>query len=612
METRHQQLFTSNKKIDLKNTHYNYNYISQFCAAAMLVDIEDISAKIGRVISHEYAVPTQLECEKWCKLVRTLIDNKSHDPNEINQTKRTHGFAGKNSFLLQVCKQHNMFTVEEYDILAYILRTKRGKSHSGVVVITILTSPTPTYINEHNETVTQDFSCTFSCSFCPNDPAMPRSYLSMEPACLRALKNKFDVCAQIWERIDTLRIIGHTTVTKLEIIVEGGTWSSYPKEYRESFCRDIYYAANVYNSEKRERLSLNDEKRINESSKMCVIGLTLETRPDSINHDELRILRSYGCTRVQLGVQHLDQDVLDRNNRRCTTKCVKNAIKMLKNACFKVDIHLMPNLPGSSIKKDRNMLIDRILGMKKPFPTRRGNTETYDLVEPDLQADQFKIYPCAIVPWTDIEKWYRDGTYVPYGNNDLEDLLIEAKSIIFPWIRLNRIVRDIPTDYMISDTHDKPNLRQDLAHIMKTEGKRCRCIRCREVKNAGFASYDIIHREYRSSGGTEFFTSAEKDDVLFGFVRLRLPDGHNADVFYELHHTALIRELHVYGQVEAVGQVNNNVQHRGIGKDLVKNAIKIAKKHGFKKIAVISGEGVKAYYRKLGFVDDGSYLTMQI
>ena len=330
----------------------------------------------------------------------------------------------------------------------------------------------------------------------------------------RANENGFDAVLQFTDRAATLASNGHP-VDKVELLVLGGTWASYPHAYQEEFCRDLFFAANTFgeraDERRRERLSLYEEQVINESAPCKIIGLTLETRPDTIDAEELRRLRYYGCTRVQLGVQHTDDVVLKKINRGCYTRHTVAALRRLKDACFKVDVHLMPNLPATTVESDRQMF------------GRMLHDQT-------LQADQWKIYPCEVVPWTVIKKWHASGEYDPYGEDVLAELLCEIKQQVHPWIRLNRVVRDIPSQYVTGGV-DAPNLRQNVLNMLAERGQRCRCIRCREVGDdiAAAATAELIKREYDGSDGHEVFLSFESgpQETLLGFLRLRFPPSAN-------------------------------------------------------------------------------------
>ena len=508
-----------------------------------------------------------------------------------------------------------------YTYFTYFNKTKSVRNNSGIESVAIVTSP-------------GDFSCPMNCYYCPNEPGQPRSYLKDEPAVARANRNKFDAVYQIWERCSVLYLNGGS-VDKLEIIVLGGTWSGYPVEYQERYIRDIYYAANTFFAPKtrnnepdketgvyysyvpnRPRLSLEEEIELNTNSPLKIIGLTLETRPDWITPEEIVRLRRYNCTRVQIGVQHTNDRILKKINRGCTTQDAKNAIKLLKDNGFKVDIHLMPDLPGSNPELDREMF-DTIL------------------TDPDLQVDQMKIYPCETTPYTVIEKWYNEGKYQHYDERTLIELIKEFMHNIHPWIRLNRVIRDIPSQYIVAGLGDsnRPDMRAMVHKEMQDEGLSCACIRNREPKNNINAlelfrnnNISLTIRSYSSSNGLEVFISMESDNehthletkFIYGFCRLRIPDrNNNTLVFPGLENCAMIRELHVYGTMNKVGinTLENSFQHTGIGKKLIGYAIRIAFDHGYSKLSVISGVGVRNYYKRLGFIHldkDSQCLVMNV
>lgn len=486
------------------------------------------------------------------------------------------------------------------DKFSELLVKKQVRSSSGVLVITVLTAPGP-------------FSCPKDCHYCPNEPGQPRSYLSTEPAVLRANQNGWDAVSQFDDRAETLENNGHT-VDKIEILVLGGTWSGYPRDYQEEFIRDLFYAANTFDSRyenRRSPLSLQEEQTINEMTKARIIGLTLETRPDHINRAELRNLRYFGCTRVQIGVQHTNDDILRHINRGCEHRHTVSAIKMLKDSGFKVDIHLMPDLPSSTVEKDMAMF-DEVL---------KGE---------DVQADQWKIYPCEVTPFSTIEKWWKEGKYIPYTDKnpqDLLNLLIDVKSQVHPWIRLNRVVRDIPNPSIIAGNLIT-NLRQDLERVMHAKNLYCKCIRCREVRAAQLDASDVVlkERRYRSSGGDEVFLSFETEDekTILGFLRLRLRNmedlhdefkkGNHFAKMNELAGAALIREVHVYGVVVGVdearkGDSDFRPQHLGLGRKLLERAEELAREGGYPRVAIISGIGAREYYRKNGYALEGTYMV---
>jgi histone acetyltransferase (RNA polymerase elongator complex component) len=479
------------------------------------------------------------------------------------------------------------------------------------------------------------FSCKYDCFYCPSEPGQPRSYLLKEPGIARANQHRFDPIAQFRDRGNSYLTNGHV-FDKIELIVLGGTWSSYPSDYQESFIRDLYFAANTYYSNQenlRDKKSVDEEIKLNETSNCRIIGLTLETRPDEVKTQELIRFRRFGVTRVQIGVQHTNNDILKYINRGCTIEQAMNAILLLKANCFKVDIHLMPDLPGSNPDLDFEM-----------FKTV--------LNDPMLQADQWKIYPCAVVPWTKIEIWhnlFKEGydhklnprglstvdnrSYAPYADIALEnirikigktrtipsspliELLLTVQGMIHPWIRVNRIIRDIPGLY-ITGGNDREDLRAVLDKEIENRGlPPCKCIRSREVRDTVVTEIpELVIREYEASHGKELFISFEINNkkTILAFLRLRLPYPKSSEkiVFPELQGSALMRELHVYGIVvpvtssSTVSANNSSVnQHIGYGKLLIKEAERLAIVHGFNKIAVIAGVGVRNYYRKLGYHD---------
>ena len=582
--------------------------------------------------------------------------------------------------------------------LEKLMIKKLVRGSSGVEVITVLTSPYPSWTAD-GEKKTQKFSCGQNCGYCPKEPQtelncevitiqsdekcstitlktddnlsevrvityiilndikistymhknfceetgtfdiiilnkfcsninignkciavkieQPRSYISTEPAVMRANRNNFDPILQFYDRASSLEMCGHI-IDKIELLVLGGTWSHYPIGYQEEFIRDLYYSANTYyNDIKRDKLSLEEEIKLNESAKCRIIGLTLETRPDCINKREIMRFRRYGCTRVQIGVQHINDKILKDIERGCYLKHTVNALHVLKQNGYKIDIHLMPDLPGSNYDIDKNMF-DTILDINSI--TKKGNIYEYNLRSPELQADQWKIYPTEVTRWTKIYDMFHGGSYKPYaddinqktGNKKIIDLLIHIKQNVFPWIRLNRIIRDIPISEIFGG-NSVISLRQDIHRKMKNEGKVCRCIRCREIRGRKIDLNDIklIIRKYNGIDSDEYFISFESKDesIIYGFCRLRLNRTNN-DVYYDcLKDSAIIRELHVYGMMVPHNNDKKKTQHRGFGKRLIKKAEQLAFYNGYRKMAIISGIGVREYYVNRGYKLENTYMT---
>jgi histone acetyltransferase (RNA polymerase elongator complex component) len=594
------------------------------CHHHQIDDIETIHQKFRGIIEHQDAFFEEIAVEQEEAVEKFLEEVLVGGRDVVGDCKRKYGLHFKNSTLLRYARGRG---IGMENGLEEVLRISRGKSHSGVLVITVFTSAYPEYVTREGKKMRQSFSCKWNCHYCPNQPGQPRSYLEGEPGVLRANTNEFDCCRQMWSRMEALYNTGHP-VDKLEVLVLGGTWESYPEEYRDDFIRDIYYAANVFwqRGEKRVKGSLGVERDGNRYGECKVIGVTLETRPDticihldSIVNSEIpppviKKLRSYGCTRVQMGIQHLDDGVLKLINRGCDTETAVAAILLLKEWGYKIDAHWMPNLPGCSPELDRWMFLEMLLKERRAAVMRTSLVEGVDewkvwfLEHPELQVDQWKIYPCEVVPYTEIEKWYREGKWAPYGQEALSEVLMETKRAVFPWIRLNRVVRDIPSDYIMA-SGDHPSLRQELLLKMKKRGWECKCIRCREIKGREMPS-EVKYRVHEY-GGEEYFVECVGvsglggKEVLCGFLRLRL--GRRG--------IAWIRELHVYGQIvktTGAGRVPV-VQSQGIGRRLVEIGERISRLYGYGKVWVIAGEGTKCYYERLGFREgDWGYMVKEL
>ena len=492
----------------------------------------------------------------------------------------------------------------EYDMkFDFSTIKKLCRSDSGIVVVTIFTAPGKMISSSG------DVSCPKNCHYCPQFPNQPRSYDPAEPAAQRAERNNFDPILQIFSRLSGLKLMGHN-IEKVQLEISGGTWCYYPREYIDEFVKQCYYATNIFTSNNdsykyiqnggtfRECNDLLTEQTINETSDIKIIGITIETRPDSINKREIKRLRKYGITRVQLGIQHTDNKILELVNRQDTIENAKEAIKLLKINGFKIDIHIMPDLPGSSPEID--------LKMMQEF-----------LDDPDLQADFWKIYPCQVIKYTEIKKWYDNGTYKPYGETHpevLADIISQIKKQIPPWIRLNRIVRDFP-GHSIHGGLKITNLRQIIKDNMKKNGLTCNCIRCREVRsgNVNESECKFIIRDYIGSNGKEYFISYESPTALCGFLRLRFNNIDQKPFFNALENTAFIRELHVLGVMTPTGKKHKlKYQHFGIGKKLIQLAEKEAIKNKYKKIAIIAGVGTRKYYEKYGYLLQDTYMVKEL
>ena len=544
--------------------------------------------------------------------------------SELNKEMRKSKIQGlRKSILLNVLNNvlnENDFAIElrnNYKILKLLLRKKPMRNISGITSITVITAPFPDG---------QKFSCKHNCYYCPNEPAhegngwqaQPRSYLFHEPAVLRANQHKFYAIGQMLNRMDTYFSNGHV-IDKLEIIIEGGTYTEYPVNYLERYHRDIFYAANIYFDLRkiynnydnclndkldlnllnniRQPLSVEEEIKINKTAKVHIIGICIETRPDALDDEWLWRFRKWGVTRVQLGAQHVDNKILKKINRGHTVEQLLWAMKYLKDNCFKIDIHIMPDLPDASPDIDKAM---------------------FDYVYSIVCPDQMKVYPCQTVPWTVIKKWYEQGKYIPYFDKDpqlLIDVVRYSMETCPKWIRLPRVIRDIPCSVYVEGGNDIGNMRQMVDKLLDGDNVYSNEIRSREIgRHSKYynkpAKYCTM--QYYGNQGTDYFISYESYDerALFGFIRLRIVEEKNNMTRFEiLKGRGLIRELHVYGDTTAVSSfTKHGCQHTGIGSGLLEEAEIKSMEHGLYGIVVISGEGVKEYYEKKGYKEVDTFM----
>lgn len=484
------------------------------------------------------------------------------------------GFIPKNSQILatynQLVKEK---TIKPLPSLRSILTTKRIRTQSGVAPMAVMTKP---------------FACPGRCIFCPQEEGMPKSYLSDEPASQRAKKVNFDPRLQIKSRLKQLKATGHAT-DKIEIIIIGGTFSAYPKSYKIKFLESIF---NALNNQKDQ--SLKKAQITNETAKHRAVGISIETRPDWVTEKEIKLLRNLGVTKIQLGVQALDEKILKKINRGHSLAPVAKTTRLLKNAGFKVCYHLMPNLPGSTPKKDIAMA-------KKMYQ------------DPRFKPDYLKIYPVQVIPGTKLHLLFKAGKFKTYTDQVLKEVLIKIKKITPPWVRIDRLIRDISKQWVSSGTL-KTNLRQIIQQELKKSNLTCQCIRCREVKDYPHnPSLKFNKIPITTTGGQEYFLEFTSKRKLYSLLRLRLPNKNQKVLFKELKNAAIIREVHTFGQALALKEHQpTKTQHQGLGKKLIEKAEKISLSHGFKKIAVISAIGTRKYYQKLRFKKEGLYLTKDI
>ncbi|KKQ45819.1 MAG: Histone acetyltransferase, ELP3 family [Candidatus Moranbacteria bacterium GW2011_GWC2_37_8] len=471
-----------------------------------------------------------------------------------------------------------------------ILLSRAIRTQSGVAVVAVLTKSYP---------------CPGKCIYCPTEKDMPKSYLSNEPAVMRAIDSHFDPYLQVQNRLRSLEINGHKT-DKIELIVMGGTFSFLPKDYQKKFIVRCFQACNEYSKKSLvtrhsslvknliEEKLIREQKK-NETAKHRIIGLTLETRPDYIDENEIINFRNLGCTRVELGVQSIYDDVLKLNKRGHLIDETIRATKLLKDAGFKINFHMMPGLPGSTPSKDFKMF-------KQLFTNQ------------DFQPDMLKIYPTVVLKDSILYNMWKKGHYKPLNNKTFEKLVLKIKN-------------EAPTSSIIAGPTIS-NLRQ----IIIPQSK-CPCIRCREVREgypprlakaiarrreAGEVENEIIldRIDYPASDGKEIFLQYVSPDKkkLFALLRLRISNDSSSHFIPALRNAALIREVHTYGKLTQIDKKNSNSpQHIGLGKKLLIEAERITKEEfGLGKIVVISGVGVRGYYRKSGYRLRETYMVKNI
>jgi len=481
------------------------------------------------------------------------------------------------------------FGTEQRIIIENLLRTRPIRSLSGIVNISVLTKPYP---------------CPGKCLYCPIEKGIPKSYVSGEPAVERAKKLNYDPYLQVQKRIEMLKNEGHPT-DKIELRIVGGTWSYYPKKYQTWFVKRCFDACN-----KTTKKDLKEAQKSNEKANCRIVGLSVETRPDFIDKKEINRLRELGVTMVELGVQSIYDDVLKLNLRGHGAKETILATKLLKEAGFKVLYQMMPNLPGSDLKvAETKSLLSPRAALRRSARDEKMFEELFR--NPDFQPDLLKIYPCAILKEAPLYKLYKSGEYKPYTQSQLINLIKAIKKKIPYYVRIQRITRDIPSKSIIAGPAKISNLRQLLLEKMENEGWKCRCIRCREVRenyNPKEKVY-LFRQDYEASEGREIFLSFENKQrtKLYSLLRLRITS----------QNTAIVRELHTYGQqLSFMYRLTKSIispQHKGLGKKLIKETEKIAKKE-FKlnKIAVISAVGVRGYFRRLGYKLENTYMVKKI
>ncbi len=461
------------------------------------------------------------------------------------------------------------------------LKIKPVRSASGIVVAAVMAAPHP---------------CPHGvCIYCPGgvEKCTPQSYTGFEPSSIRAKENFYDPYLQVNTRLRQLKQIGHS-VDKVELVIIGGTFTSLPEEEQIRFVKGCFDALNGKPSETLEQALTKAEH-----AKIRNVGFTVETRPDYCKEEHINLMLSYGVTRVEIGVQTLDDEVYRFVNRGHSVKDVAEAFQLARDAGLKIVAHMMPGLPKSDVEKD-------LSHFKMLFQ------------DPRFKPDMLKIYPTVVTEGTQLYKLYLKGEYKPYNLSEAVNLLSSVKAVTPPWIRIMRIQREIPASQIVAGVKNG-NLREVVQQEMRRRGLRCRCIRCREVglKNVKISESEIklLRREYEAAEGIELFLSYEHPptDTILGFIRVRITSNkaHRGEVKSEK--TALVRELHVYGEALPLGVRRKNAwQHRGLGKRLLSKAEEAAQEFGCRKILVTSAIGVRAYYAVQGYRLEGPYMAKKV
>ena len=556
-------------------------------------------------------------------------------------------------YFLQV-KQKNDVLWQSWNVTSELeerfirsVRMKPRRTASGVATITVITRP---------------HTCSSNCIYCPCDLRMPKSYLANEPACQRAELTFFDPYVQVAARLQALHQMGHST-DKVELIVLGGTWSDYPESYQYWFIKELFRALNEWPnapSHIQERLDwytsfglqnsdealssfvakqqaavfedaatynqafhklydtsqphqsawskmqstydeLVEQQHVNETAAARVVGLVIETRPDTITPDNLHMFRQLGCTKIQIGIQSTRQEILDANQRQMSVAQIKRAFSLIRLYGFKIHSHLMVNLLGATPEAD-----------KQDFKTF--------VTDPGFLPDEIKLYPCALVSGTQLVHKYREGAWQPYAKDELVDVLVQDVLATPPYVRISRMIRDISaTDILVGNKHT--NLRQMVEQELATEDVACHVqeIRFREINQQQVRAAELTLQDfvYTTAVSDEHFLQwVTADNKIAGFCRLSLPHWDKliagacdvtANELLVQPGQAMIRELHVYGQALSLGSEGMSAQHQGLGQKLLAKASSIAAEAGYTSLNVISSIGTRAYYRAQGFTDAGLY-----
>ena len=514
----------------------------------------------------------EADYQQACRSIAQQIEGRQASARQVLKIIRE---VSASYHLTTMPKNEHILQYLQNDRYRKLLMVKPAKTASGVAVVAVMPKP---------------FACPHGqCTYCPGGIEFntPLSYTGSEPSTRAAQRFEYDPYEQAKSKMEQLQSRGHDT-GKTEIVIVGGTFPFMPADYQRDFAKSCYDALNGGKSP-----SLADAIATNETAANRCVGFTVETKPDYCKKPHIDLMLELGVTRVEIGVQSLRNNVYKLVNRGHTLDDVVDAFRIARDSGYKIVAHMMPGLPGSSPDKD-------IEDFRRLFEDEA------------FKPDMLKIYPTLVLEHTGLFKMHQTGKYQAYSDDDLVDVLVEAKKIVPPWVRIMRVQREIESKDIIAGPKSG-NLRQIVLQKLRQQGSQCRCIRCRETglqKRYPDADKVKLNRtDYQASGGREIFLSYESKDTILGFLRLRQVYKPHRN---ELANSAIVRELHVYGQAVGVGrQGGDSYQHRGYGTKLLQEAERIAKEElGVGKISVISAVGTREYYkRKLGYSQDGPYVS---
>jgi elongator complex protein 3 len=520
------------------------------------------------------------------EVIEALLSMSTPKHEDVNRLKLKVAAKYHLSAMISNADLIAALTPEETKQLLPILRRKTTRTISGVTVVATMTEPYPCPQPE-------------PCAYCPGGPTQgsPQSYTGHEPAAMRGSQNNFDPYMQVQSRIEQLSAIGHK-VDKIELIIMGGTFPATPMDYQTHFIQRCLDAIT-----RKESASIEEAKNNAEASKVRNVGITVESRPDWAKQSHIDAMLNMGVTRIELGVQNPCDDIYKTVGRLHTVADVIEATQIAKDAGLKMVYHMMPGMPGSNPQKD-------IAAFQNIFSQQQ------------FKPDMIKIYPCLAIEGTKTYQWIQEGKYQPYTTEKAAEVITEIKKFIPKWVRIMRVQRDIPARLII-DGVKKSNLRQIVHEKLKNQNIQCQCIRCREVGHRlktdnikpDLANIEILTEQYVASDGREYFISAEdpKNNVLLGYLRLRIPSSkaHRPEITEKT--SAIIRELHVYGPLVPVGHRETEAwQHKGYGIRLLEEAEHITKDADIEKLLVISALGTKRYYMRFGYRHDGPYMSKHL